>query len=526
METFTHEGPPMRARGLAQALAERAEAVCRHYLSGGRKEGRYWTAGNVAGAKGRSLYVRLAPPGAVGYWRDAATGEHGDLLELLRLQRGDAGTGPAMAEARRFLGLATARSAAAPAPCERLGDRAEAARRLWRLCRPVEGTPADAYLRARGIVVGREPTLGFHPTLYYRDAAGAFSTFPALIARATRIDGAFAGLQRTYLDPAQPAKAPVPDARKAMGRIFGAAVWLGAAEGSTSPSPRASRARSRSSPRSPRFAPPRRSPPPGSAPSPHRRESSACSSPATTTPRAGTPPSGSLRAAAARGLDAAVLVPERGDFNDDLIACGAQALGARLAAACADLATTPPDRTAVTFTRRRPGRERPGVGDRTPGHAIQRPRHHPIRTEGEARGGTGEEHRGREAGAPPPRRPHQAQAPGAAESTTHRLPASADASPASVHDDARGRLDAGMPAVDQRRHVDDPHPPHPQKMREDALARHWRHPIPGGRGVQSRTIGEAVTGHGLAPCVEGEVVMAGVRPHAEPVSPVPVAPCP
>ena len=342
METSTHEGPPMRARRLAQALAERAEAVCRHYLSGGRKEGRYWTAGNVAGAKGRSLYVRLAPPGAVGYWRDAATGEHGDLLELLRLQRRDAGTGPAMAEARRFLELATARSAAAPRACERLGDRAEAARRLWRLCRPVEGTPAEAYLRARGIVVGREPALAFHPTLYYRDAAGAFSTFPALIARATRADGAFAGLQRTYLDPAQPAKAPVSDARKAMGRIFGAAVWLGAGD-----APTLAVAEGIESALSLLTA------------QPALRAAAALSAAGL---GAFTPPAGVARVliardndpagrdaaerllarCRARGLAAAVLVPERGDFNDDLIACGAQALGARLAAACADLVTTPP----------------------------------------------------------------------------------------------------------------------------------------------------------------------------------------
>ena len=67
METSTFQRPRMGARALAEALAQRAETVCRHYLPGGRKSGRYWTAGNVDGAKGRSLYVRLAPPGAVGY---------------------------------------------------------------------------------------------------------------------------------------------------------------------------------------------------------------------------------------------------------------------------------------------------------------------------------------------------------------------------------------------------------------------------------------------------------------------------
>src|SRR3546814_2148735 len=67
-----------------------AEDVCRHYLSNGSRAGRYWLVGDVQNSKGRSLYVRLdgplAGPGAVGKWADAATGEHGDLLDLIRLR--------------------------------------------------------------------------------------------------------------------------------------------------------------------------------------------------------------------------------------------------------------------------------------------------------------------------------------------------------------------------------------------------------------------------------------------------------
>ncbi len=332
METSTFERPRMGARALAEALARRAETVCRHYLPRGRKEGRYWMVGNVAGERGRSMYVRLGAPGAVGYWRDAATGEHGDLLELLRLQRGDAGMRPAMDEARRFLGLPMAPRPAAPA-CEGLGDRAEAAQRLWRLCRPVEGTPAEAYLRARGIAPGREPAFGFHPTLYYRDADGAFSTFPALVARAVHPDGTFAGVQRTYLDPARPAKAPVPDARKAMGRIFGAAVRLGAADGATlavaegietalslvtaRPSLRAAAALTAASLGA--FTPPA-----GVERVLIARDGD----------RAGRDAAKRLHARClARGLAATVVAPAHGDFNDDLRALGPAAVAARLDAA-------------------------------------------------------------------------------------------------------------------------------------------------------------------------------------------------
>jgi len=73
------------AADLARRLARDAEAVCHYYLSNGRRSGRYWIAGDVQNTPGRSLYVRLSGPdygpGAAGKWTDAATGEHGDLLD-------------------------------------------------------------------------------------------------------------------------------------------------------------------------------------------------------------------------------------------------------------------------------------------------------------------------------------------------------------------------------------------------------------------------------------------------------------
>ena len=74
----------MNAAALAAALGERAEAVCRAYLPHGRKQGRYWVAGDLHGARGRSLYVRLAGPGTPGKWTDAAEGTHGDPSAVIR----------------------------------------------------------------------------------------------------------------------------------------------------------------------------------------------------------------------------------------------------------------------------------------------------------------------------------------------------------------------------------------------------------------------------------------------------------
>lgn len=84
-------GPLMPSRDaseLAHRLAQWAEAVCRHYLSNGRRVGYYWLVGDVSNTPGRSMFVRLKGPdsgkGAAGERTDAATGEHGDLLDVIR----------------------------------------------------------------------------------------------------------------------------------------------------------------------------------------------------------------------------------------------------------------------------------------------------------------------------------------------------------------------------------------------------------------------------------------------------------
>ncbi len=104
------------AADLARLLARNAEAVCRHYLSNGHREGRYWLVGDVANTKGRSLFVRLSGPdygkGAAGHWTDAATGQHGDLLDLIALNRGVNRLRDALDEARTFLALPSDRLAA------------------------------------------------------------------------------------------------------------------------------------------------------------------------------------------------------------------------------------------------------------------------------------------------------------------------------------------------------------------------------------------------------------------------------
>src|SRR5437879_5475636 len=96
---------PRDASELVHRLARDAEAVCRHYLSNGRRQGSYWLVGDVRNTPGRSMFVRLteSPKRPAGKWTDAATGEHGDLLDIIRQSCGFLDFRDVAEEARRFL---------------------------------------------------------------------------------------------------------------------------------------------------------------------------------------------------------------------------------------------------------------------------------------------------------------------------------------------------------------------------------------------------------------------------------------
>ena len=215
----------MNATEIAAALSTLAEDVCRRYLPRGRGQGRYWTIGDTSGAKGRSLFVRLAPPGIPGKWTDSATNQHGDLLDLIRLRTGGTSLRHAMEEALAFLSLPPSTPANGG---DHAGgyDREEAARRLWRRCRPIDGTHAETYLHARAIGYCRFPALRFHPDLIHRDDNG-IHRLQALVAAVTGNDGAVEWVQRTWLDPKRPGKADLARPLKALGRVHGRAVRFG-----------------------------------------------------------------------------------------------------------------------------------------------------------------------------------------------------------------------------------------------------------------------------------------------------------
>jgi len=226
------------ASELSQRLAQNVEAVCRTYLFNGHRAGAYWVVGDAENNPGSSLFVRLQGPdtgkGAAGKWTDAATGDHGDLLDLigknLHLNR----LRDVLDEARSFLSV--------PRPIPELRARicapsgaqgsTDSARRLFAASGPLRDTLAGQYLRRRGVtdLEGLDP-LRFHPRCFYRPEHGTANlSFPALIAAVTDLSGAITGVHRTWLDPAGGGKADVETPRRAMGHLLGHGVRFGNAE--------------------------------------------------------------------------------------------------------------------------------------------------------------------------------------------------------------------------------------------------------------------------------------------------------
>ena len=226
------------AAELAIRLGRQAEAVCKRYLSNGHREGRYWLVGDVQNSPGRSMFVRLTGPesgkGAAGKWTDAATAEHGDLLDVIRESCGLIDFKDVADEARSFLSLPRPEPDPVPRSLPRTAPTGspEAARRLFAMAQPIGRTVVETHLRKRAITALHETgALRFHPRCYYRpERHDPTEIWPAMIAAVTDLDGVQTGAHRTWLLPDGSDKAPVETPRRAMGNLLGHGVRFGVAQ--------------------------------------------------------------------------------------------------------------------------------------------------------------------------------------------------------------------------------------------------------------------------------------------------------
>jgi hypothetical protein len=153
---------------IAQMLAPHASAVCRQILPAGREEGGFYCVGSIDGEPGSSLKIYLK--GArQGSWRDYAGDDRGDLVELVTRAAYGGDKAEALKWCKSFLGIGDLSPAAFKAARRKAIDAAErqqreqgeedakkrkAARAMWLAGEPIEHTPGQYYLEARGIDFG------------------------------------------------------------------------------------------------------------------------------------------------------------------------------------------------------------------------------------------------------------------------------------------------------------------------------------------------------------------------------------
>ncbi len=93
---------------------------------------------------------------------------------------------------------------------------------IWRATRPAEGSPAEDYLRGRGITGTIPATLRYHPALEHPDIG---QHLPALVAAVADAARKITGIQRIFLTM-DGRKAPLTRPKMALGALRGGAVRL------------------------------------------------------------------------------------------------------------------------------------------------------------------------------------------------------------------------------------------------------------------------------------------------------------
>ena len=213
---------------ISEALIQHVDQLVPRLLSHAVRHGSYWICGDVSGTKGDSLSVIRRS----GHWKDFATGEHGDLLDLINATVYAGGN---IREARQWalawLGDPSLSAVAREAPRHDRDaeDRCAIsdAKAVWRRALPIASTLAERYLRARSIALDSlPPSLRFAPALYHPRSS---RRFPAMVAALSDSAGKVSCIQKTFLAPDGSGKADIEPVRMMTGRMLDNACRLGPA---------------------------------------------------------------------------------------------------------------------------------------------------------------------------------------------------------------------------------------------------------------------------------------------------------
>ena len=194
---------PLTVSDISADLAARIDALAEHLYPHGHRDGLEWRVGSTAGEPGDSLGIHLGDGARKGTWKDFASGEGGDQVDLVRAALSLPTLGDAVRWAKNWLGSPDDgppghRRRAAPQRQLDPGQlRKQAhARGLWTSSVPAAGTLVETYLASRGITMPLPATLRFNPSLRHT-GAGVYR--PGMVAAVTDLDGTILAVHRTYL---------------------------------------------------------------------------------------------------------------------------------------------------------------------------------------------------------------------------------------------------------------------------------------------------------------------------------------
>lgn len=236
---------------IKQALIAQLDNLCRQLFADGHKNGNYWIARNPSRADGHAgsfwIYLRGAKTGA---FCDAASGQKGDVIQLIGLWAGTEDRREIRKECLKFLGWQddgrpadpAARQARAKALADQSARRAadeerEAQAERWRAFhlwqkaqelngKTFPGSLAERYLLSRGINLNGDwlalghplpGALRFFTSHDYRLADGTrLEGLPCLISLMSGADGKPAATHRIWLatDGSGKARLPQPEKNK------------------------------------------------------------------------------------------------------------------------------------------------------------------------------------------------------------------------------------------------------------------------------------------------------------------------
>ena len=148
-------------------------------------------------------------------------GAGGDVLDYLQRAHGIS-----LREAAAMLDGGNLPMVVQPAlPPEINRDTTAEAATIWRSAGPIAGTPAEAYLRGRGLDLRLPDSLRFARLRY------GSKVLPCLVALIANAENKIGGVQRTFVREDGTGKADVPAPKLSLGRIRGGAIRLAPAAG-------------------------------------------------------------------------------------------------------------------------------------------------------------------------------------------------------------------------------------------------------------------------------------------------------